>query len=68
LADTCEDAAANLKGRREESVTLLGEAYERNALINASAAVARVRAKLRALGVRSGATVGAVGKGSGWEA
>jgi len=53
-AGACEDAAALLArgGRRNEAVALLAEALERYEQAGAGAWAGRVRARLRALGVR----------------
>ena len=53
-AGACEDAAGLLAhgGRREEAATLLAEALDRYEQAGAGAWAARVRARLRALGVR----------------
>jgi DNA-binding CsgD family transcriptional regulator len=53
---TCEDAARLLarSGRRAEAATLLAEALERHERAGAEAWAGRVRAQLRALGVRPG--------------
>jgi DNA-binding CsgD family transcriptional regulator len=55
-AGACEDAARLLAqgGRREESAALLTEALERYEQADADAWAGRVRARLRALGVRPG--------------
>jgi DNA-binding CsgD family transcriptional regulator len=55
-AGACEDAARLLAqgGRRDESATLLAEALERYEHAGADAWAGRVRAQLRALGVRPG--------------
>ena len=52
----CEDAARLLarSGRRDEAVALLAEALERHERAGAEAWAGRVRAQLRALGVRPG--------------
>jgi DNA-binding CsgD family transcriptional regulator len=55
-AGACEDAAALLTqgGRRDEAAALLAEALERYEQAGADAWAGRVRAQLRALGVRPG--------------
>ena len=55
-AGACEDAATLLAlgGRRDEAVALLAEALERYEQAGADAWAGRVRAELRALGVRPG--------------
>jgi DNA-binding CsgD family transcriptional regulator/tetratricopeptide (TPR) repeat protein len=55
-AGACEDAAELLAwgGRRDEAVALLAEALERYERAGADAWAGRVRARLRALGVRLG--------------
>jgi DNA-binding CsgD family transcriptional regulator len=55
-AGACEDAARLLAlgGRRDEAAALLGEALERYEQAGADAWAGRVRAQLRALGVRPG--------------
>jgi DNA-binding CsgD family transcriptional regulator/tetratricopeptide (TPR) repeat protein len=68
-AGACEDAAAALAraGRREESAALLAEALERHEQAGADAWARRVRAQLRALGVRPGARGSRRRPASGWE-
>jgi len=55
-AGACEDAAGLLaqRGRRDEAVALLAETLERYERAGADAWAGRVRAQLRALGVRPG--------------
>jgi DNA-binding CsgD family transcriptional regulator/tetratricopeptide (TPR) repeat protein len=68
-AGACEDAAALLaqRGRREESAALLAEALERYEQAGADAWARRVRAHLRALGVRPGARGSRDRPAAGWE-
>jgi DNA-binding CsgD family transcriptional regulator/tetratricopeptide (TPR) repeat protein len=68
-AGACEDAARLLahSGRREESAALLTEALERYEQSGADAWAGRVRAQLRALGVRSGPRGSRHRPAGGWE-
>ncbi|HET8754695.1 MAG TPA: AAA family ATPase [Solirubrobacteraceae bacterium] len=68
-AGACEDAAAGLAqaGRRDESAALLVEALERYEHAGAGAWARRVRAQLRALGVRPGARGSRQRPAGGWE-
>jgi DNA-binding CsgD family transcriptional regulator len=68
-AGACEDAAGLLAqaGRRDEAAALLTEALERYAHAGADAWARRVRARLRALGVRPGARGSRQRPASGWE-
>src|SRR5499427_6971840 len=65
----CEDAAGLLArgGRRDEAVTLLAEALERYEQAGADAWAGRVRAQLRALGVRPGPRGSRHRPAAGWE-
>jgi DNA-binding CsgD family transcriptional regulator len=65
----CEDAAALLAqgGRRDESAALLAEALERYEQAGADAWAGRVRARLRALGVRPGPRGPRHRPAGGWE-
>ena len=67
-AGACEDAARLLAqaGRRDEAAALLAEALERYEQAGADAWARRVRAQLRALGVRPGPRVEGPA-GHGWE-
>jgi DNA-binding CsgD family transcriptional regulator/tetratricopeptide (TPR) repeat protein len=67
-AGACEDAATLLAqaGRRDEAVALLAEALERYERAGADAWARRVRARLRALGVRAGARGSRHRPASGW--
>jgi DNA-binding CsgD family transcriptional regulator/tetratricopeptide (TPR) repeat protein len=67
-AGACEDAAGLLArdGRRDEAAVLLAEALERYAQAGADAWARRVRAQLRALGVRPGARGSRQRPASGW--
>jgi DNA-binding CsgD family transcriptional regulator/tetratricopeptide (TPR) repeat protein len=64
----CEDAARLLarSGRRDEAVALLAEALERHERAGAEAWAGRVRAELRALGVRPGRRGSRNRPESGW--
>jgi DNA-binding CsgD family transcriptional regulator len=68
-AGACEDAASLLAqgGRRDESVALLAEALERYEHVGADAWASRVRAQLRALGVRPGQRGSRHRPAHGWE-
>ncbi len=65
----CEDAARLLaqSGRPDEAVALLAEALERHERAGAEAWAGRVRAQLRALGVRPGRRGSRNRPASGWE-
>ncbi len=65
----CEDAASLLTrdGRREEAIELLVEALERYERAGADAWAGRVRAQLRALGVRPGSRGSRQRPTDGWE-
>ena len=65
----CEDAARLLaqSGRHDEAVALLVEALERHERAGAEAWAGRVRAQLRALGVRPGRRGSRNRPASGWE-
>jgi DNA-binding CsgD family transcriptional regulator/tetratricopeptide (TPR) repeat protein len=65
----CEDAARLLaqEGRRDEAAALLAEALERHERAGADAWAARVRAQLRALGVRPGRRGRRCRPATGWE-
>jgi DNA-binding CsgD family transcriptional regulator/tetratricopeptide (TPR) repeat protein len=65
----CEDAARLLAGagRPDEAVALLAEALERHERAGAEAWAGRVRAQLRALGVRPGRRGSRNRPASGWE-
>jgi DNA-binding CsgD family transcriptional regulator len=64
----CEDAASLLaaSGRRDEAAALLVEAQERYERAGADAWARRVRAQLRALGVRAGARGSRQRPATGW--
>lgn len=68
-AGACEDAAGLLaqRGRRDEAVALLAEALERYERAGADAWAGRVRAQLRALGVRPGLRGPRGRQATGWE-
>ena len=68
-AGACEDAAGLLaqRGRRDEAVALLAEALERYERAGADAWAGRVRAQLRALGVRPGPRGPRGRPATGWE-
>jgi DNA-binding CsgD family transcriptional regulator len=68
-AGACEDAAGLLArdGRRDESAALLAEALDRYEQAGADAWARRVRAQLRALGVRPGARGSRRRPAGGWE-
>ena len=68
-AGACEDAARLLAqgGRRDESAALLAEALERYEQAGADAWAGRVRAQLRALGVRPGPRGSRQRPAGGWE-
>jgi DNA-binding CsgD family transcriptional regulator/tetratricopeptide (TPR) repeat protein len=68
-AGACEDAAGLLAhgGRREEAAALLTEALERYEQAGADAWAGRVRAQLRALGVRTGPRGPRDRPAGGWE-
>lgn len=68
-AGACEDAASLLArgGREEEAAALLAEALERYEQAGADAWARRVRAQLRALGVRPGARGSRHRPTDGWE-
>ncbi len=68
-AGACEDAARVLAeaGRRDEAVALLIEALERHERAGADAWAGRVRAQLRALGVRPGRRGPRNRPRTGWE-
>jgi DNA-binding CsgD family transcriptional regulator len=68
-AGACEDAARLLAhgGRRDESAALLAEALERYEQAGADAWAGRVRAQLRALGVRPGPRGSRHRPAGGWE-
>jgi DNA-binding CsgD family transcriptional regulator/tetratricopeptide (TPR) repeat protein len=68
-AGACEDAAGLLaeRGRRDESAALLAEALDRYEHAGADAWARRVRARLRALGVRPGARGSRDRPADGWE-
>jgi len=68
-AGACEDAAGLLaqRGRRDEAVALLAEALERYERAGADAWAGRVRAQLRALGVRPGPRGPRGRPPTGWE-
>jgi DNA-binding CsgD family transcriptional regulator/tetratricopeptide (TPR) repeat protein len=68
-AGACEDAARLLAhgGRREEAAALLAEALERYEQVGADAWAGRVRAQLRALGVRPGPRGPRNRPAGGWE-
>ncbi len=68
-AGACEDAARTLArgGRRQESAALLAEALERYEQAGADSWARRVRAQLRALGVRPGARGSRHRPADGWE-
>ena len=68
-AGACEDAARLLAqgGRRDEAATLLTEALERYEQAGADAWAGRVRARLRALGVRPGPRGPRHRPADGWE-
>jgi DNA-binding CsgD family transcriptional regulator len=68
-AGACEDAAKLLApaGRRDEAVALLSEALERYEQAGAHAWARRVRAQLRALGVRPGRRGTRNRPAGGWE-
>ena len=68
-AGACEDAARLLAqgGRRDEAATLLAEALERYEQAGADAWAGRVRARLRALGVRPGPRGPRHRPADGWE-
>jgi len=65
----CEDAAGLLAqgGRRDEAAALLAEALERYEQAGADAWAGRVRARLRALGVRPGQRGARHRPAGGWE-
>jgi DNA-binding CsgD family transcriptional regulator len=67
-AGACEDAAGLLArdGRRDEAAALLAEALDRYEHAGADAWARRVRAQLRALGVRPGARGSRQRPASGW--
>ena len=67
-AGACEDAAGllALRGQRNEAAALLAEALERYEQAGADAWAARVRARLRALGVRQGARGSRHRPAGGW--
>src|SRR5215472_6376828 len=68
-AGACEDAAELLArgGRRDEAVALLAEALERYEQAGAAAWAGRVRAQLRALGVRPAPRGSRHRPAEGWE-
>ena len=68
-AGACEDAAGLLAhdGRRDEAAALLAEALERYEQAGADAWAGRVRAQLRALGVRPGPHGPRPRRAGGWE-
>jgi DNA-binding CsgD family transcriptional regulator/tetratricopeptide (TPR) repeat protein len=68
-AGACEDAARLLAhgGRRDDAAALLAEALERYEQAGADAWARRVRAQLRALGVRPGARGSRHRPADGWE-
>jgi hypothetical protein len=68
-AGACEDAARLLAqgGRRDEAAALLAEALERYEQAGADAWAGRVRARLRALGVRPGPRGPRHRPAGGWE-
>jgi len=68
-AGACEDAAGLLaqRGRRDEAVALLAETLERYERAGADAWAGRVRAQLRALGVRPGPRGPRGRPATGWE-
>jgi DNA-binding CsgD family transcriptional regulator len=68
-AGACEDAASvlALRGRRDEAAALLAEALERYEQAGADAWAGRVRAQLRALGVRRGPRGSRHRPTGGWE-
>ncbi len=68
-AGACEDAARLLAhgGRRDEAAALLAEALERYEQAGADAWAGRVRAQLRALGVRPGPRGSRHRPAGGWE-
>jgi DNA-binding CsgD family transcriptional regulator len=68
-AGACEDAAELLArgGRRDEAVALLAEALERYEQVGADAWAGRVRAQLRALGVRPAPRGSRHRPAEGWE-
>jgi DNA-binding CsgD family transcriptional regulator len=68
-AGSCEDAARLLAdgGRREEAAALLAEALDRYEQAGADAWAGRVRAQLRALGVRPGPRGPRDRPAAGWE-
>ena len=68
-AGACEDAARLLAhgGRRDEAAALLAEALERYEQAGADAWAGRVRAQLRALGVRPGPRGPRHRPADGWE-
>ena len=68
-AGACEDAAGLLaqRGRRDEAVALLAETLERYERAGADAWAGRVRAQLRALGVRPGPRGPRDRPATGWE-
>jgi DNA-binding CsgD family transcriptional regulator len=68
-AGACEDAARLLaqSGRRDEAAALLAEALERYELAGAKAWAGRVRARLRALGVRPAPRGPRHRPAAGWE-
>ncbi|HZD01221.1 MAG TPA: AAA family ATPase [Actinomycetes bacterium] len=68
-AGACEDAARLLAqgGRRDEAAVLLAEALERYEQAGADAWAGRVRAQLRALGVRPGPRGSRHRPAGGWE-
>jgi DNA-binding CsgD family transcriptional regulator len=68
-AGACEDAAGLLArdGRRDEAAALLGEALERYEQAGAEAWAGRIRAQLRALGVRPGLRGSRHRPAGGWE-
>jgi DNA-binding CsgD family transcriptional regulator len=68
-AGACEDAARLLAqgGRRDEAAALLAEALERYEQVGADAWAGRVRAQLRALGVRPGLRGPRHRPAGGWE-